>query len=462
MSTEPIVPSHAGLRRQLGLGSTTAAVIGGIIAVGIFLTPAGMAKALGSPFLLLMVWLVIGAMTMSGALCYGELAARFPRAGGAYVYLKESYGPRPAFLFGWMCLLVMDPAIAASLATGLAGYFGYIVPLPPVAIKLVGVAVICALGLMNILSVRVSATFLRWSTWLKLGLLSFLTIWAFAFRLGSWSNFQPFFAQRSGSMPLTPALAVGVVGAFFSFGGWWDVGKIAGEVKDPGRNLPRALMFGMLVVTVVYVMVSAVFLYLVPLNKVTSNETFVAQAGEVLFGPTGGIIFAAIVIICLIGSLTALIMSAPRVYYAMAEDGLFLKAVAHTHPRFGTPANAIIIQGIIASFLLMIGTFEQIISYAIFIVVFFLGLTIASLFILRSRHQAEKSVILTPGYPVTPVVFLVLVVLMLVLVGSRNPVGALLGVLVVLAGLPVYEIFRRRLAAWGNRSPQTAELPEEA
>jgi APA family basic amino acid/polyamine antiporter len=453
-----------GLQRQLGLGSTTAAVIGGIIAVGIFLTPAGMAKALGSPFWLLLVWLVVGAMTMSGALCYGELAGRFPRAGGAYVYLLESYGPRIAFLFGWMCLLVMDPAVTASLSTGLAGYFAYIVPLPPLAIKFVGVAVICGLCLMNIVSIRVSAAFLRWTTWLKLGLLGFLTIWAFAFRLGSWSNFTPFVAQHPGSLPLAPALGVGVVGAFFSFGGWWDVGKIAGEVRDPGRTLPRALLFGMLVVTVVYVVVSAVFLYLVPLGKVTSDETFVAQAGEVLFGPTGGIIFAAIVIICLIGSLSALIISAPRVYYAMAQDGLFMKAVAHTHPRFGTPANAIAIQGVIASFLVLIGSFEQIISYAIFIVVLFLGLTVASLFVLRPRHPASESVVLTPGYPLTPVLFLFLVVLVLVLVAGHSPRGALLGVVVVLAGLPVYEVFRRRLAliATDKQAPRDVQLPEEA
>src|ERR1035438_8244265 len=174
-----------------------------------------------------------------------------------------------AFLFGWMCLLVMDPAVTASLATGLAGYFAYIVPLPLLAVRFVGVAVICGLCVMNIVSIRVSAAFLRWTTWLKLGLLGFLTIWAFAFRLGSWSNFAPFVAQRPGSLPLAPALGVGVVGAFFSFGGWWDVGKIAGEVRDPGRTLPRALLFGMLAVTVVYVVVSAVFLYLVPLDKVT-------------------------------------------------------------------------------------------------------------------------------------------------------------------------------------------------
>ncbi len=404
-----------------------------------------MAKALGSPMWLLAVWLVVGSMTLSGALCFGELAGRFPRAGGAYVYLQESYGRRTAFLFGWMCLLVMDPAVTASLATGLGGYFAYIFPLRQLLIKLVGAGVIWGLCLLNIFSIRFSAGFIRWTTWLKLALLGFLTTWAFAFHLGSWSNFVPFVAQRPGSLPLAPAIGVGVVGAFFSFGGWWDVGKIAGEVRDPGRTLPRALLFGMLAVTFCYIVVSAVFLYLVPLEKVTSDQTFVAQAGEVLFGPTGGVIFAAIVIICLVGSLAALIISAPRVYYAMASDVLFFRAVARTHPRFGTPANAIAIQGTIASLLVFMGSFEQIISYALFIVVFFLGLTVSGLFVLRPRQQAAASVVLTPGYPVTPFAFLILVALMLVLVAVHTPRGALLGVLVVLAGLPVYEVFRRRL-----------------
>jgi APA family basic amino acid/polyamine antiporter len=446
VTVTPTVPTPTeGLRRQLGLASTTAAVIGGIIAVGIFLTPAGMAKALGSPLWLLVVWLAVGTTTMSGALCFGELAGRFLRAGGAYVYLRESYGPRIAFLYGWMCLLVMDPAITASLATGLAGYFAYIVPLPPLLIKLVGVAAIWGLCLLNIFSIRVSAGFIRWTTWLKLGLLAFLTVWALVFRLGSWSNFVPFVAQRPGSLPLAPALGVGVVGAFFSFGGWWDVSKITGEVRDPGRTLPRALLLGVLAVTTVYIVVSGVFLYLVPLDKVTSDQTFVAQAGEVLFGLTGGVIFAVIVIVCLVGSLAALIISGPRVYYAMAKDGLFFSAVAKTHSRFGTPANAIMIQGSIASLLVLLGTFEQIISYALFVAVFFLGLTVSGLFVLRPRQRAAESVVLTPGYPVTPIAFLVLVAVMLVLVAVHTPRGALLGILVVSAGLPVYEVFRRRL-----------------
>jgi len=446
--------SAAGLRRELGLTSTTAAVVGGIIAVGIFLTPAGMAKALGSPLWLLIVWLAVGAMTMSGALCFGELAGRFPRAGGAYVYLQESFGRRLAFLCGWMCLLVMDPAIAASFATGIGSYLAYIVPMSPLRIKLVGFATIWALCLLNIFSIRVSAGFLRWITWLKLGLLVFMTVWAIAFRLGSWSNFTPFVAQRSGSMALAPALGAGIVGAFFSFGGWWDTGKIAGEIRDPGRTLPRALILGLLIVTAAYIVVSAVFLYLVPLGKVSSDQAFVAQAGQVLFGPTGGAIFAAIVIVCLLGSLAAFIMFAPRVYFAMAHDGLFLHAVARTHPRFGTPANAVAIQGLIASVLVFAGSFEQIISYMMFIVILFLGITVAGLFVVRPAQPVPKSVMLTPGYPFTPFLFLALVVIMLILVAANTPREAVLGFLVVLAGLPVYEIFRNRKKSLEVREAQ--------
>jgi basic amino acid/polyamine antiporter, APA family len=427
-----------GLRRQLGLGSAAAAVAGEAIAVGIFLTPAGMAKALGSPFWLLVVWLAVGAMTLSGALCYGELAGRFPRAGGAYVYLHESFGPRTAFLYGWMSLLVLDPGLTAAFATGLAAYCAYIFHWPPLALKCVALVAVAAVAALNIVSTRISAGFLRWLTWLKFGVLAILTIWALAFHLGSWSNFVPFVAQRSGALPLAPALGAAIVGAFFSFGGWWDATKIAGEVRDPGRTLPRALALGVVAVTIVYIVISAVFIYLVPIEKVGSDSTFVAQAGEVLFGPAGGVIFAAIVILCVLGSLAAFMISAPRVYYAMANDGLFLKSVAQTHPRFGTPARAIAIQAAIACLLVAIGSFEQIIAYFFFIVVFFLGLTVATLFSLRRRPQQSENVILTPGFPVTPIVFLVLIAIMLVLLAMRSPREAALGCAVVLAGWPVY------------------------
>jgi APA family basic amino acid/polyamine antiporter len=432
---------NAAPRRQLGLASAIAAVAGETIAVGIFLTPAGMAKSLGSPFWLLLVWVIVGVLTVCGALTYGELAARFPRDGGVYVYLVETFGRGTAFLYGWMCLLVLDPGLTAALAVGLASYLGFVMPLSPALAKLTGIAVIWVLCISNVLSIRVSAAVLRWSTWLKLGLLALLVIWGFSLRLGSWTNFVPFVAQRSGSLPLLPALGAAMVGAFFSFGGWWDVSKISGQVRDPGRTLPRAMLYGTLVVTAVYVSVSGVFLYLVPLARVTSDETFVAQAGSVLFGAIGGKMFAAIVVICVFSSLAALVMSAPRVYYAMAQDGLFLRRVAQISPRFGTPVSAILLQGIISSLLVAVSSFQQIIAYFIFIAVVFLGMAGAGLFRARRRDTGIIPAFRTPLYPVSTIVFLFLVSILLVLLAGHSPREAALGVLVVLAGAPVYRIF---------------------
>ena len=435
--------AEGALKRELGLGSAAALVVGEVIAIGIFLTPAGMAKSLGSPLWLLVVWLVMGAMALSGALCYGELAARFPEAGGGYVYLREAYGPRLAFLYGWKCLLVMDPGLTAALAVGLAGYVGYAVPLSSLGLKAVAVGVIVALAAANVLGLRLGAWLMRWLTLAKLGLLGLIIVWSLVGQRGDWSNFAPFAAQRPGSAPLLGALAGAMVAAFFSFGGWWDVSKLAGEVREPARTLPRALAFGVMAVTLVYVLTSAVFLYLVPVERVASGEVFAAQAGEVLFGRFGGQVFAGVVIVSVLASLAAIILAAPRVYFAMARDGLFLHSVAAVHPRFGTPARAIGLQAALASLLVALGTFDQIIAYFIFITVIFIALTVAAVFVLR-RRTAEIGPYRTPGYPFTPVVFLSLVAVLLVMLAGNNPTQALLGVGVVALGIPVYYLFFRK------------------
>ncbi|HZU38282.1 MAG TPA: amino acid permease, partial [Gemmataceae bacterium] len=283
------------MRRHLGVVSATAVVVGEVIGVGIFLTPAGMARALGSPALLLAVWLGMGIATLAGAVCFAELAARFPSAGGLYVFLRQAYGARLAFLFGWMSLLVIDPGLTAVLATGLAEYLGYVVGFQGWTIRLVAIGAILLLAAANMLGVRLAAGLLRGLTILKLGLLVFLVGWGMLGGLGDWSNFVPLVARRPGVPPLMAALPLAMVSAFFSYAGWWDMSKLAGEVRDPERTIPRALTLGVLVVTAAYVLVSGVFLYLVPLDRVTSNEAFVAQAGEVLFGPTGGTALALIV-----------------------------------------------------------------------------------------------------------------------------------------------------------------------
>jgi APA family basic amino acid/polyamine antiporter len=428
----PLTP----LRRELGVRAMTALVIGEVVAVGIFLTPAAMARTLGSPLWLLLVWLLMGAMALSGALCYGELAARLPDAGGGYVYLREAYGRGVAFLYGWKCLLVMDPGITAALAMGLALYVGYIVPLSPIAAKAVAIASIAGAALVNIVGVGIGAGLMQLMTAFKLGALILMAVLALSLGAGHWTNFLPFVAQRAGADPLPGALAPAIVSAFFAFGGWWEIGKLAGEARSPARTLPRALALGVVSVTAIYIVTSAVFLYLVPIEAVSSNDAFAARAGQALVGRAGGTVLSIIVIVAVLGSLLALLMALPRVYYAMARDGVFLRSVAVTQRRFGTPARAIAIQATLASLLVALGTFDQILTYFVFVTVFFVGLTVAALFVLR--HRGAMAAYRTPGFPATPLFFLLLVALLLLLLAMHNPLQVLIGVVVVALGAPVY------------------------
>ncbi|HZT70866.1 MAG TPA: amino acid permease [Terriglobia bacterium] len=427
------------LDRRLGLGSATAAVAGEVIGVGIFLTPAGMARQLGSPFWLLIVWLFMGVMALAGALCFGGLAARFPAAGGAYVYLREAYGPRLAFLYGWMQLLVIDPGVTASLAVGMAAYTATIIHLSSAEQKMLGISAILILAAVNMRGARLGGGVLQLLTWLKIAALAFIPVWAIAFGRGNWAHFSPFISQRPGSVPLFLALAGGCTGAFYSFGGWWEATKISEEVRDPQWVMPRALVIGVSVVILVYILVSAVFIYLVPIGQIRSDETFMAQAGRRLFGPGGGDVMAALVVLCVAGSIAALMMLSPRVYYSMARDGLFFHAVAEVHPRFGTPAHAIAVQCVLASLLVLIGTFSQIVAYFVFVAVAFLGLTVAGIIWLRLRSP-NGLLLRVPGYPYTPLAFLTLVAFLLVLLAAHNPLQAFLGVAVVSLGIPAFRL----------------------
>ncbi len=391
-----------------------------------------MARSLGSPLWLLIVWLAMGVMAVTGALCYGALATRHPHTGGGYVYLREAWGRRLAFLYGWKCLFVLDPGLTAALAVGGASYAGTMLDLGPLAQQLTAIGTIGVLALLNALGLRLGGGVLRWLTFAKLALLGLIIAWGPLRGLGDWSHFLPLVEQRPGSAPLLPALGGAFVAAFFSFGGWWDASKIGGETRDPERTIPRALILGVSIVTLVYVLTSAAFLYLVPLEQATSGEAFAAQAGAVLFGTAGGTVFAGIVIVCVLGSLTAFMMAAPRVYYAMAQDGLFLRSLAVLHPRLGTPVRAIVLQALLASLLVAVGGFDTILAYFIFVTVLFVALTVAGVFTSPERRPR--------GHPVTPVIFLALSALLLFLLAANAPLQALLGTAVVALGWPFYKI----------------------
>ncbi|MFZ1699264.1 MAG: amino acid permease [Pyrinomonadaceae bacterium] len=431
------------LKRQFGLWTTVALIVGQVIGVGIFLTPAGMAKSVGSPFWLFLIWLVVGAMTLSGALCYGELASRYPDAGGSYVYLKEAFGRRIAFLYGWMVLLVLDPGLTAIFGVGLAAYAGFLVPMSPVGQQILAVGAIVVVGVINILGVKIGAAFLRALTVLKLATLLFVIVFGFVGGFGDYGNFTPFFAPPAD---ITSAMAGGLVGAFFAFAGWWEVTRIAGEVKDPQITLPRALVIGVMALTVIYVLTSAVFMYLVPVSSVTSDETFAAQAGVALFGTVGGQIFAAIVVISVVGTLFAYFIASPRVYYAMAKDGLFFRSFGELHPHFGTPHRATMIQILIGGLLVLSGSFKQILSYFFFIVVLFVALTVVGLFRVR---RLEFIGYRTPLYPFTPIFFLIVTAVVLAFIAMGDPLNTLIGVAVVLVGIPVYHLFFRNDKQYG-------------
>jgi basic amino acid/polyamine antiporter, APA family len=428
------------LTRELTLPAATALVVGQVIAVGIFLTPGTIIRTVASPLGVLVVWAVIGGMALCGALCYGALAARAPHAGGGYVYLREAYGQRVAFLYGWKCLLIMDPGITAALATGFASYAAFIVPLGPVSVRLVAIAAIVGLAAVHIVGVRPGTRLLTAIALLKLVLVGALVVAALASASGSWGHFVPFAGRSAGAPPLAGAVAGALVSAFFSFGGWWEVTKIAGEVRDPSRTLPRALWIGLLAVTAVYVTATFAFIYAIPIAEVGAGEAFVAQVGTAVFGSAGGVLVATIVVVCVLGSLGAMLMLAPRLYFAMAQDGLFPAEAAAVHPRFRTPARAIALQATLASVLVAVGTFDSIVAYFVFITVAFIALTAGSVFVLHRRDPAFR----VPGFPWTPLVFLTMVAGLLVLLALNNPLQAGLGMAIVAAGLPAYRLIERR------------------
>jgi APA family basic amino acid/polyamine antiporter len=420
--------------RQLGLAGTIAVVTGQSIALGIFLTPAAMAKSLGSPLLLAAVWCGMGLIAMCGALCYSELAVRFPHAGGEYVYLREGYGSRIAFLYGWISAAVMDPGLAAALAMGATPYVLSLFGISAGVRLWIPAVILLALAVLNYVGTRLSRRVMTVANLLKIAVLLGLVVLTCISGHASTANLMPLMQRRGGSDPIFAAIAGATVSAFFSFGGWWEAGKIAGEVRNPRKNLPLAFTCGVLLVTAVYLLVSFAFLSVVPLENIVSNTAFVAQFGEALFGSVGGKVLSACVLLSVLGGLMALTMAAPRVYYAMAKDGAFFSAFGRLHPRFGTPANAVLLQTGLALLVLCLGAFDRILSFIIFSAICFLALSAASLF--RLKEPVRRW-----WYPAAPILFLFGCTVINLLILMHDPLPALLGLAAVLCGDPIRRFF---------------------
>lgn len=424
-------------RRRFGLPAAIAIVVGESIALGIFLTPATMAKSLGSPLLLGLVWAGMALMAMCGALCYAELAIRYPESGGEYVYLRAGYGDRVAFLYGWMSSMVMYPGVAAALAVGATAYVAQVFPLSAREMAFVPAGILLIFGAVNFLGTRLSGTLMTFTNILKLGLLFGLVAWAAVSGHAHLSNLMPLTERRAGSEALIPAIAGAMVAAFFSFGGWWEASKIAGEVRNPRRTLPLAFLGGVALVTLIYMLISAAFLAVLPIDRLTSNTAFVAQFGEALFGAAGAKVLSLCVLVCVAGGIAALTMASPRVTYAMAQAGAFFPVFGKLHPRFGTPANAILLQTGLSLGVLLLGAFDRVLAYIIFSAVLFLALAASTLFRMPDRVRGW-------WFPWAPVLFIVFCMAVGGLILAHNPLPALIGVGIVLCGLPLYQFLNAR------------------
>ena len=447
MQSEPVGSSRCRepepARPELGLWSATALVVGHTIGVGIFLTPAELIGALGSPALTFGLWLACGALVLAGALTFGELARRFPQGGGPYVYLRQGWGERVAFLYGWQSLLIMDPGVTAALALGLSQYLVVLRPAAAGSERWLALGTVWVLALVNMAGLRVSSRLLNLLTGIKVLALATIAAAALTIGAGSSTHFLPFAARRPGAPPIGDALALGLVAVFYSFGGFWEPSRVAGEMRDPRRRLPQALALGVTAVTAAYVVTTAAFLYLVPSDQATSAAAFARRAGEALLGARGPAVFASVVILSVAASAMALLLMAPRLYLAMSRDGVFPAALAAVHPVTKAPVRATALLAAIASVFALSGTFPQVVAFFLCTTLGFIALAAAGLFVIR-RREPDSGGFRTPGYPATPALFVLFLVAVILLVAFARPLPALAGFALVLLGLPAYAVLTAR------------------
>ena len=415
------------------------------------MTPAELIGALASPALTLGLWLVCGVLVLAGALTFGELAARYPRAGGTYVYLQEAWGPRVAFLYGWQSILIMDPGVTAALALGLAPYLVVLFPAAAGSERWLALATVWVLALVNMAGLKFSVRVLNLLTAVKVLALAAVVVGSFALGAGSWDHFTPFTSRRAGAPPLAEALGLGLIGAFYSFGGFWEASRVAGEMRDPRRQLPRALGLGVAAVTAIYLLTTLAFLYLVPSDQATTAGEFARRAGAALLGPSGAPALAAVVAVSVVASVMALLLMAPRMYLAMSGDRLFPAALAALHPATQAPARATAMLAAVASLFVLSGTFPQVVAFFMCTTLVFIALAAAGLFAVR-RRRPDAGGFRCPGYPATPAAFVLLVGAVIAMIAMARPAPALGGFALLLLGIPAYRIFLSR-GALGAGAP---------
>jgi len=446
------------LPRHLGLASAVAVLVGSTIGSGIFRVPAAVAGRLHDPGPVLLAWVVGGVVALFGALTLAELAGALPRSGGVFAYILEGFGPLPAFLFGWSELTVIRASALGAISTIFAEYLGYFIPLTPAQVRWVAAVGIVVVGAINYLGVSTAAILMNLITVAKYGALAALVLLAFAAGEGSASHFTP---TWPGGLDLS-LLGTALIAIMWTYDGWADLSFVGGEVKDPARTLPRALILGTAAIVVVYLLLNVAYIYLVPLTEMAGAKLIAATAADriTVFRGAGGGVVSAIVMLSCFGTLTGSMITGPRIFFAMADRGLFFRAIARVSPRYQSPSVAIWLATALGVLYVLFNDFQQLADKFILGIWPFYALAVAAVFVLRRTRPELARPYRTWGYPVVPILFLVASVAMVVNALWTDPVNTGVTFAIILLGIPVYYAWRTWSGgAVGAVAGEASELP---
>jgi basic amino acid/polyamine antiporter, APA family len=458
-STDP----QPTLIRGLSLLDSVLLLAGGIIGSSIFLTAKDIAGPLPHPVLFFLVWVLGALISMCAAFAFAELGSMFPDSGGQYVYLREAFGDLIAFLYGWMLFAVANGGTIAALSVASAAYLGAIFPaisqehviftaagVTLTRVHVVALASIVVVTWVNVIGLRKGAILQNVATWAKFVAMGAFVLLGFALGKGSWANFTAGTNTPAGitmgltSAQLLSALGVGLIAVFWAYDGWVYITWVAGEVKEPKRNVPRAMVLGIIVVAVVYLAMNLTYVYARPLTEVAKHETIAATAAEMLFSPRAANWLSAVIALSCFGAMASCTLSGARVYYAMARDGVFFQRMAEVHPKWRTPALSLIGQAVWACLLTLSGRYDQLYTYVIYGMVLSYTLTVIGLFVLRrTRPDAERPYRCT-GYPWLPAIYVLLGGWWTINTIFTRPKEALAGTFIVLLGVPGYVYWKRQ------------------
>jgi basic amino acid/polyamine antiporter, APA family len=458
LTPQPTTPQPT-LVRGLSLLDSVLLLISGIIGSSIFLTAKDIAGPLPHPMLFLLVWVIGGVISLFGCVAFAELGSMFPESGGQYVYLREAYGDLVAFLYGWMLFSVANGGSIAALSVASAAYTGQVFPMVSqehVILSLFGITLtrahvfalflIAALTYANVVGLRWGALLQNVSTWTKFAAMAAFVVLGFAIGKGDWSHFH---AHGVGlSMGLHPgqflsAFGVALIAVYFAYDGWVYITWVAGEVKEPRRNVPLAMVLGVIVVGVIYMAMNMTYLYAMPLGAIAQHETIAHAAAVALFSPRVAVWLSLLIAVSCFSAAATCTLSGARVYLAMAQDGVFFKRMAVIHPKWRTPAFSLIGQGIWAAVLTISGRYDQLYTYVIFGMVLSYTLTVIGMFLLRWRRPEIPRPYRCTGYPWLPAIYVLVGVAWTLNTITTRPTEALWGAGIVLAGVPGYLYWKR-------------------